>query len=157
MGKSNFVIFVYWFNDTSCSSHSRLSSSSNNPSPANHTQNMSVAAVHHDPDVIPVSLCERVNLKPEWESLAVAYTDCLPPEDCAVVVEPRIATEKDSSDDATFEPFTNIFVARTLATWSAFDGSVAVQICNPSGDGAAFYQACILAICTRHLLSPLTI
>ena len=32
------------------------SSSSNNPSRANHTQNMSVAAVHHDVDAIPVSV-----------------------------------------------------------------------------------------------------
>ena len=92
------------------------SSSTSNPSPASHTQNMSVAAVHHDADAIPVSLCERVNLKPEWESLAVAYTDCLPPEDCTVVVEPRIITEKDFSDDTTLEPFKNILVARTLAT-----------------------------------------
>ena len=48
------------------------SSSSNNPSPANHTQNMSVVAVHHDADAIHVPLCERFNLKPEWKSLAVA-------------------------------------------------------------------------------------
>ena len=56
---------------------------------------MSVAAVHHDANAIPVSLCERVNLEPEWESLAVAYTDCLPLEDCTVVLKPRIVTEKD--------------------------------------------------------------
>ena len=92
---------------------------------------MSVAAVYHDADAIPVSLCERVNLKPDWESLAVAYTDCLPPEDCTVVVEPRVVTEKDFSDDGTLGPFKNILVARSLATWS---GSVVVQICNPSGD-----------------------
>ena len=75
---------------------------------------MSVAALHHDADVIPVSLSERVNLKPEWASLAVAYTDCLPPEDCTVVGEPRTVTEKYFSDDETLEPFKNILVAPVL-------------------------------------------
>ena len=117
---------------------------------------MSVAAVHHDADAIPVPLCERVNLKPEWESLAVAYTDCLPPEDCTVVVEPRIVTEKDLSDDATLEPFKSILVTRTLATWSASDGSVVVQICNPSGDDVCLLPGLHLGNFTRRLLSPLT-
>ena len=60
-----------------------------------------------------LSLCERVNLKPEWESFAVAYTDYLPPENCTVVAEPRIVTEKDFFDGATLEPFKDILVART--------------------------------------------
>ena len=65
---------------------------SNDPSSAERTQNMSVAAVHRDANAIAVSLCERVDLKPEHEGLSVAYTDCLPPETCTVVIEPRIAS-----------------------------------------------------------------
>jgi len=55
--------------------------STHTSSPANHPQNESVAAVHRDADAIAVSLRETVDLKPEHEGLAVAYTDCLPSVD----------------------------------------------------------------------------
>ena len=114
-----------------------------------HTQNMSVAAVHRDADAdaAAVSLCERVDLKPEHEGLAVAYADCLPPEDCTVVVEPLVVTEKDVADDAKLEPFKHAIVARTIATWKASDGSVVVQIADPCGDGVCLSPG----LCLGHL------
>ena len=68
-----------------------------------------------------------------------------------------IVTEKDFPDDATLEPFKNILVARTLATWSASDGSVVAQIRNPSGDGVCLFTrlGSWQFLHGRRLLSPL--
>ena len=117
------------------------------PSSANHDQNLSVVAVHRDADTFPVSPCETVDLKPEHGGIAVVYTDCLPPEDCTVVVEPRIVTQDDFSNDSKLDPFKNIVVARTLATWHACDGSVVIQTANPSPDGIRLQPSlCLLCL-----------
>ena len=116
-------------------------------SPSATHRNLSVAAVHRDADAISVSLCQTVDLKPLHEGVAVVYTDCLPSKDCTVVVEPRIVTEDEFSHDNTLAPFKKIIVARTLATWSASDGSVVVQIANPSQDGVRLSSG----LCLGHL------
>lgn len=60
---------------------------------------MSVAAVYGDTEAIVVTLCERVNLKAMHEALAVAFTDCFPPQDCTAIVKPQIVYENDVSSD----------------------------------------------------------
>lgn len=137
--------------------HRRISTPpiAENLSPPPRDENMSVAAIHRDSEEIPVYLRERVDMKHEFEALAVAYTDCLPPEDCSVVVEPRIVSETDLSQDGTLAPFENIIVARTLATWHASDGSVVVQICNPSSDNVCLPDGlCLGKLSTVSVVSP---
>ena len=79
---------------------------------------------------------ERVDLKPRHEALVVAFTDCPPAHD-STVVEPLIMSEREFLESSSSSVFEKIIVARTLATWYAADGSVAVQIANPSCDGVA--------------------
>lgn len=130
-------------------------SRTNNRSPAPNEPISSVAAVHSDAKAIAVKLCERVNLKSMHEALAVAFTDCLPPQDCTVIVEPRIVSETEISDDNSLAAFKNIVVARTLSTWKASDGSVAVQIANPSTDGVALpVGLCLGQLFTVSVVSP---
>ncbi len=109
-----------------------VSTPSDNTSSSHDDSNLSVAAVHHNADAIPVFLREHVTLEPMHEALAVAYTDCVPPEDCTVVVEPRIVTEDTAVHNKSLGVFEHIIVARTLGTWNASDGSVVVQLANPS-------------------------
>ena len=48
-----------------------------------------------------------------------------------------------------------ILVARTLATWYAADGSVAVQIANPSTDGVALpIGLCLGQLFTASVVTP---
>ena len=68
------------------------------PSIPAHTQAF-VAAVHSDAQSISVTLRERVDLKPMCEALVFAFTGCLPPEDCPVVVEPKICSPENISTD----------------------------------------------------------
>ena len=155
---SDFGVLLHWENQTIYFSptgskipavhrvNECVPSSTNTPSSANHNQNLSVAAVHRDAETF-LCLCVTVNLKPEHEGLAVVYTDCLPPENCTVVVEARIVTEDDFSNDTKLEPSKNIVVARTLATWHASDGSVVIQIANASADGIRIQPS----LCLGHL------
>ena len=114
-----------------------------------------VAAVHNDATAVAITLRERVNLKAMHEALAVAYTDCLPPQDCTVIVEPRIVSEADASKDGSPAAFEKIVVARTLATWHSSDGSVAVQIANPSTDNVALLSGlCLGHLYTVSVVSP---
>ena len=113
------------------------------------SSSMSVAAVHSDAEAIDVKILERVDIKQMHEALAVAFTECLPPRDCTVDVEPRIITPEELTDDASLAAFRKIIVARTLSTWKASDGSVAVQIANPSSDGVALPAG----LCLRYLLT----
>ena len=46
-------------------------------------------------------------------------------------------SEREFLESSRSSVFEKIVVARTLATWYAADGSVAVQIANPSCDGVA--------------------
>ena len=49
----------------------------------------------------------------------------------------------------------NIIVVRTLATWYAADGSVAVQIANPSSDGVALpIGLCLGQLFTVPVVTP---
>ena len=107
------------------------------PSTVASDSNLSVAAVHHDAEGVDVRLRERVHLKPRHEALVVAFTDCLPAHDSTVVVEPLIMSELEFLESSSSSVFEKIIAARTLATWHAADGSVAVKIANPSCDGVA--------------------
>ena len=83
------------------------------------------------------------------------HTDCLPSKDCTVVVEPRIVTEDDFSHDNTLAPFKKAIVARTLATWSASDGSVVLQIANPSQDSVRLSpRLCLGHLYTVSVVTP---
>ena len=46
-------------------------------------------------------------------------------------------SEREFLESSRSSVFEKIILARTLATWYAADGSVAVQITNPSCDGIA--------------------
>ena len=98
---------------------------------------MSVAAVHYDADGVDVSWRKRVDLKPRHEAVVVDYADCPPSHDSTVVVEPLIMSELGFLECSSSSVFGKNIVARTLATTYAADGSVAVQIANPSFDGVA--------------------
>ena len=83
------------------------------------------------------------------------HTDCLPSKDCTVVVEPRIVTEDDFSHDNTLAPFKKAIVARTLATWSASDVSVVLQIANPSQDSVRLSpRLCLGHLYTVSVVTP---
>ena len=118
------------------------------PSAPGDTQTF-VAAVHRDAEATPVMLRERVDIKPLHEALVVAFTDCLPPHDCSVVVEPKIVSGENISTEKSLIAFEKIIVARTLATWSATDGSIVVRVANPSSDGVALP----INLCLGHILS----
>ena len=75
------------------------------------------------------------------------------PKIVPVVVEPRIVSEQDLSHDDTLTAFTNIIVARTLAR-HASDGSVVVQIANPSTDGVRYDDLCLGRLSTVSAVSP---
>ena len=99
--------------------------------------NLSVAAVHRDADGVNVRLRERVDLKPRHEVLVVDFTGCPPAHDSIAVVQPLIISKLEILESSSSSVFEKIIVTRTLATWHAVDGSVAVQIANPSSDGVA--------------------
>ena len=98
---------------------------------------------------------ERVDLKPRHEALVVAFTDCPPAHDSTVVVEPLIMSEREFLESSSPSVFEKIIVARTLATWYAADGSVAVQIANPSCDGVALpIGLCLGQLFTVSVVTP---
>ena len=98
---------------------------------------------------------ERVDLKPRHEALVVAFTDCPPTHDSTVVVEPFIMSEREFLESSSSSVFEKIIVARTLATWYAADGSVAVQIANPSCDGVALpIGLCLGQLFTVSVVTP---
>ena len=98
---------------------------------------------------------ERVDLKPRHEAIVVAFTDSSPAHDSTVVVEPLIMSEREFLESSSPSVFEKIIVARTLATWYAADGSVAVQIANPSCDGVALpIGLCLGQLFTVSVVTP---
>ena len=87
--------------------------------------------------------------------LVVAFTDCPPAHDSTVVVEPLIMSEREFSESSSSSVFEKIIFARTLAIWYAADGSVAVQIANPSCDGVALpIGLCLGQLFTVSVVTP---
>ena len=77
-------------------------------------------------------------IPPLYEAYVVAFADCPPAHDfTVVVVEPLIMSELECFEPSSSSGFPNIIVDRTLATWHASDGLIAVQNANPSCDGVA--------------------
>ena len=75
--------------------------------------------------------------------------------DSTVVVEPRIVSELEFLNSGSSSVFEKIIVARTLATWYAADGSVAVQLANPSSDGVALpIGLCLGQLFTVSVVTP---
>ena len=101
------------------------------------TVSPSVAAVHKDAETHAVKLRSRINLRPRHGAVITAFTDAKPLKDTEVVIEPRILSEQEMSCENCPVEFERVIVARTLATWLAIDGSVAVQIANPSSESLA--------------------
>ena len=107
------------------------------PPTASSDHNLSVAVVH-DAEGVDVRLRERVDRKHRHEAYVVAFADCPPAHAFTVEVEPLIMSELECLEpSSSLEGFPTIIVARTLATWHASEGSVAVQNANPSCDGVA--------------------
>ena len=87
--------------------------------------------------------------------LSQIFTDCPPAHDSTVVVEPLIMSEREFLESSSSSVFEKIIVARTLATWYAADGSVAVQISNPSCDGVALpIGLCLGQLFTVSVVTP---
>ena len=99
----------------------------------------SVAAMHKDAEVHAVKLCDRIDLRPRRSAVITAFTDIKPPQHTEVIVEPRILSENEMSCDNRPVEFERVIVARTLTTRLTADGSVAVQIANPSSGSLALY------------------
>ena len=107
-------------------------------SPAEATS-ASVASVHADFEAIPVSL-KSCFYSPAGttEASVVVFTDTKPPVDTDVVLEPRMASQSELSENIgtkEIQTFERVVVARTVATWRAADGSVWLQIASPSTRG----------------------
>ena len=99
----------------------------------------SVAAVHKDAEVHAVKSCNRIDLRPRHSAVITAFTNIKPLQDTEVIIEPRILSENEMSCDNRPVEFERVIVARTLTTWLATDGSVAVQIANPSSESLALH------------------
>ena len=64
-------------------------------------------------------------------------------------------SEREFLESSSSSVFEKIIVARTLATWYAADGSVAVQIANPSCDGVALpVGLCLGQLFTVSVVTP---
>ena len=64
-------------------------------------------------------------------------------------------SERELLESSSPSVFEKIIVARTLATWYAADGSVAVQIANPSCDGVALpIGLCLGQLFTVSVVTP---
>ena len=99
---------------------------------------MSVASVHADFEAIPVSLTFCFYLPVRTEASVVVFTDTKPPVDTDVVLEPRTVSQSELSENIgtkKIQAFESVVVARTVATWRVADGSVWLQIANPSTRG----------------------
>ena len=95
---------------------------------------VSAASVHADFEAIPVSLKSRFYLPAGTEASVVVFIDTKPLVDTDVVLEPRMISQSEFSEcngAKTFQTFERV-VARTTATWRAADGSIWLQIANPS-------------------------
>ena len=72
-----------------------------------------------------------------------------------VFVEPRNMSELEFLESGSSAVFEKIIAARTLATWYAADGSVAVQLANPSSDGVALpISVCLGQLFTVSVVTP---
>ena len=96
-----------------------------------------VAAVHKDAEIHAVKIRNRISLRPRHGAVITAFTDLKPSHYTEVVIEPRILSENEMSCDGRPVEFERVIVARTVATWLASDGSVAVQVANPSSESLA--------------------
>ena len=99
----------------------------------------SVAAVHKDAEVHAVKVCNPIDLRPRHSAVITAFADMKPLQDTEVIIEPRILSENEMSCDIRPVEFERVAVARTLTTWLAADGPVAVQRANPSSESLALY------------------
>ena len=111
---------------------------------------VAVAAVHKDSHEQDVALSERV--KCCHATVAIAYTNTKPSIDTEVVVEPCILSKTELSHSDRPTVFEHAIVARTVATWRACDGSVDVQVANPSSEHVALPVGLVLGS-----LSPVTV
>ena len=124
------------------------STTESSTSPAGVTS-VSVASVHADFEAIPVSLKSCFYLPAGTEASVVVFTDTKPPVDTDVVLEPRMVFKSEFSENIgtkKIQTFERVVVARTVATWRAADGSVCLQIANPSTRGVTIPAHLALAL-----------
>ena len=99
----------------------------------------SVAAVHKYAEVHAVKLCNRIDLPPPSQCRDHCFYRHQTTPRYGNFYEPRILSENDMSCDHRPVEFERVIVARTLTTWLAADGSVAVQIAHPSSESLALH------------------
>ena len=122
-------------NDTVLPALHRKTSTDRSPQSSTFT----VAAVAREAEEHTVSLRRRYNIRPGHEIIVRAYAETQPSNDTTVVIEPRLLTADEiSSGDFPIE-FERVIVARTLTTWNAKDGSVYLQVANPSSEHLALH------------------
>ena len=94
----------------------------------------SVAAVHKDAEVHAVKLCNRIDLRPRHGVVMTAFIDIKP-----LKIRKLSPSENEMACDNRPVEFERVIVARTVTTWLSADGSVAVQIANPSPESLALH------------------
>ena len=101
---------------------------------ADSVSSITVAAIQATAAEQEVRLRDSTELRAGHGCLVRAFASPKPVVDSEVMVEPRILSKDDFIDGTSNPLFEQIIVARTLATWKASDGSVDVQVCNPSSE-----------------------
>ena len=81
-------------------------------------------------------MAQSYRLRPSHSAVITVFTGDKLLHDMEVIIEPRILSENEMSCETCPVEFQRIMVACTLTTWLA-DGSVAVQIANPSSESIA--------------------
>ena len=103
---------------------------------------MSVASVHADFEAIPVTLKSCFYLPAETEASVVVFTNTKPPIDTDVLLEPRMVSHSEFSENIGTKKNPNF----SVATWRAADGSIWLQIANPSTRGVTIPAHLTLAL-----------
>ena len=99
-----------------------------------------------------IHLNRRYNIQPGHAAIVRAYSEKKPFRDTTVVIEPRLLTADEIESGEFPIEFERILVARTLTTWNARDGSVYLQVANPSSESLALHAELVIGT-----LSPVTI
>ena len=95
-----------------------------------------------------MSLKARFYLPAGTEASVLAFTSNSPLVDTNVVLEPRLVPQFEMSEYSGLEKlqvFERLVVARTATTWRTADGSVWLQIANPSSRGVKIPKGFALA------------
>ena len=110
---------------------------------------VSVASVHAGFEAVPVSFKARSYLPAGTAAPVLAFTCNSPLVDTDVVLELHLAPQSEMSEYSGLEKlqvFERLVVARTAKRWRTADGSVWLQIANPSSRGVKIPKGVTLSL-----------